>query len=237
MAVLAGKRLAWQFFEQTNMRSLAHWAVSHGRIYDLVQFLLGRSVSARRLRHYVAQTAGASVLDLGAGTGHMRDLVPASAKYVWLDCDVQKLRTFRKKHPLDPAVFSDATRLCIRDKSVDYATCVAVTHHLSDLELHLLFSEIARVVRKRLIFLDALWRDTSRISRLLWKYDRGSYPRTVDELSSALERWFKIENSERYSIHHEYLLCTATPRNEAGKPPGSPIVQSWRKPEGNLSRR
>ncbi len=195
------------------MRSLIHCAVSDGRVYDLVQSLLGRSLAAGRLRRCVERTAGASVLDLGAGTGHVRELVPASAKYLALDCDLQKVSRFRAKYPLAPAVLSDATRLCIKDKSVDYATCVAVAHHLSDLELQLLFSETARVVRERLIFLEALRCDASWISRLLWKYDRGSYPRTVDELRSALERWFKIENSEVYAIHHQYLLCTAIPKS------------------------
>ena len=194
------------------MRSLLHWAVSNGRVYDLVQSVAGRSRAAPRLRRYVAQTAGASVLDLGAGTGHVRELVPASAKYFWLDCDLEKLRTFRAKYPLAPAALSDATRLCIRDKSVDYATCIAVAHHLSDVEIQLLFSETARVVREQLIFLEPLWCDTSRISRLLWKYDRGSHPRTVGQLLSALERSFRIESSELYSIQHQYLLCAATPK-------------------------
>jgi hypothetical protein len=48
---------------------------------------------------------------------------------IWLDNDRQKLHGFQTRaSALVLAVLGDGTRIGLRDKSVDYATCIAVTH-------------------------------------------------------------------------------------------------------------
>ena len=76
------------------------------------------------------------------------------------------------------SLLGDGTQIGLRDKSVDYGQCIAVTHHLTDAQLPKLVAELARVVRKKLFFLDALDTDAWQ-STLMWKYDRGSNPRTA----------------------------------------------------------
>jgi hypothetical protein len=41
--------------------------------------------------------------------------------------------------------------------------------------------------------------------------DRGSYPRTPEALIAAVERQFRIEHVERYSILHDYMLIVGRP--------------------------
>jgi len=166
-----------------------------------------------RLAPYLAQTGGQIVLDIGAGTGNYTSLLPQSATYLGLDIDPKKLQAFEAKWPFGLAIVGDATRICLKDKSVDYALCVALSHHLLDSQLSLLFGELARVVRQGLIFLDAVEYKESKISNLLWKYDRGSYPRSMEALCGAIERWFEIEEIERYAIYHHYILCMGKPRH------------------------
>jgi ubiquinone/menaquinone biosynthesis C-methylase UbiE len=161
---------------------------------------------------YLMQAENQIVLDVGAGTGNFAPLLPRSATYLWLDNDMQKLRGFKKKWSSGLATLGDATRIGLKDKSVDYALCIALAHHLSDIELPLLFSELARVVRRKLIFLDPVEYKRSWISNLAWRYDQGSYPRSVQVLRSAMEPWFEVEKIENYAIYHHYLLCISTPR-------------------------
>jgi ubiquinone/menaquinone biosynthesis C-methylase UbiE len=131
-----------------------------------------------------------------------------------MDNDVKKLRGFKGKWPFHLALLGDATRIGLKDKSVDYAICIALSHHLPEPDLFILFSELARVVRKKLIFLDAVKDNGSKISHWLWKFDRGSYPRPSYILFSAIETWFKAEHIEHYLIQHEYVLYIGIPREK-----------------------
>jgi ubiquinone/menaquinone biosynthesis C-methylase UbiE len=182
-------------------------------IYNQVQMLFGLKQTQQRLAPYLAEADQKILLDVGAGTGLYESLVPETARYIWLDIDPDRLRSFQRRRMPRMAVLADAIRLCLRDHSADYVICIALSHHLSDRELPRLYSELARVGRERLIFLDALDCPESRVSRLLWKWDRGGFPRRMAALLSAIEAQFEIEQTEQYKIYHHYLLCIARPKN------------------------
>jgi ubiquinone/menaquinone biosynthesis C-methylase UbiE len=207
----------WQFTltrEFVLLFQFLHRMVANPWVYDRVQYLLGFKQTCRRLAPYLTQTNGQIILDVGAGTGNYSGLVPRSATYLWLDNDSLKLQGFKAKWSSDPvAMLCDATRICLKDKSVDYALCIALAHHLSDHELLLLFCELARVIRLRLIFLDAVEHRESKISNLLWKFDRGSYPRSVQALCLEIDPWFEREQTECYTIYHRYFLTIGRPRH------------------------
>ena len=185
--------------------------VGNPRLYDAIQIVCGLRHTHARLRPIMAETAGQVVLDIGAGTGLVVPLLPEVCRYVWLDNDPLKLAgagpAARRL-----AVIGDATRLCFGDRSVDVALCLALSHHLADGELEALMSELGRVVRHRLVVLDALAMPGRPVSRLLWAIDRGSYPRAGERLRAAIERSFVIETTDYYAVYHSYMLCTARPR-------------------------
>jgi SAM-dependent methyltransferase len=170
--------------------------VAQPRAYDLVQRLAGLDNVARRIRPVLAQMEDALVLDAGAGTGIVEALLPTSARYLWLDPDPRKLRGFRAKSHA-PALLADATRLPLRDRSVDWALSTFVSHHLDEL----------RRVSTRVFFLDAVLTPRLR-SRLLWRYDRGRHPRTADALRDELGARFRLVTDEEFAVHHRYLLLT-----------------------------
>ena len=99
----------------------------------------------------------------------------------------------------------------MRDRGVDYVVCVDVAHHLTDDQLAGMMREFARVVRRQVIFVDAVKRPDSVLSRILWGLDRGSYPRTEAALLTALGRTLRVERVERFTVYHGYLLCVASP--------------------------
>jgi ubiquinone/menaquinone biosynthesis C-methylase UbiE len=195
------------------IHSLAHKIVSQPRVYDWVQKAVGADVVGRFLAPHLAETADHSVLDVGAGTGINRRLMPESTRYVWMDNDTQKLSGFRGKRSNGLAALGDATQLCFGDKSIDYGLCTAVFHHLNDDELGRVVDELGRVIRRRLIFLDAVECKDRVASNLLWKYDRGSFPRTGKRICAALEERFKLEHVGELTVYHRYILCVAHPKS------------------------
>jgi SAM-dependent methyltransferase len=176
-------------------------------VNDLVQRLAGVERVSQRIRPILAEAGGALVLDVGAGTGNYEALLPRSARYLWLDTDSKKLAGFRAKSRA-PAVLGDATRMPLRDGSVDWALAVGMSHHLTNSELSRMLDELRRVVGQRLFFLEPVATSSYR-SRLLWRYDLGRYPRSADALRTELAARFSIISEEEFSILHHYFLVTA----------------------------
>ena len=190
---------------------LAHRVASHPAVYDAIQRTVGTPRTRELLREHLAGAAGKKVLDAGAGTGRFRDTLPAGASYVWLDNDRQKLAGFKAKRPDDETILADATDIPLDDDSVDYAVCVAVAHHLPEDGFARLVSELARVARERVLFMDPVRADGA-VPRALWRFDRGTYPRSAEELVAALRERLDVERVERYSKRHHYVFCVGAPK-------------------------
>jgi SAM-dependent methyltransferase len=194
---------------------LLHRAAAHPRVYDLIQAAFGYAQLVRLVEPRLAETADHLVADVGAGTGNAAKLLPPSARYVWLDLDPDKLRGYRAKNPAGRAALCDATRLCLGPASADYVLCMAVAHHLTDPQLDDLLREAARVARRGIFFWEPV-ADHSRLrSNLMWRYDRGSYPRTHTELAERLGRWFHSDRVEAHTIVHRYLWFAGRPLTPA----------------------
>ena len=194
------------------LKRFLHRFVSNPWVYDQVQRIAGSEKIYQNLMPHLEQTDNLMVLDIGAGTGNLAQILPRSAKYLWMDCDSKKLNGFKSKNLPGMAFMGDATKIPLKDKSVDYAICIAVTHHLSDAELDLLFSEMARVIRSKLVFLDATEHKEAVISNIMWRYDQGSHPRQEKVICSAIRSYFDVEHLEHYKIYHHYLMCIGIPK-------------------------
>jgi len=194
------------------LRRILGTVVANPWVYDAVQKMAGREENYRRLRPLLAQAKGELLLEAGAGTGEITRILDPATRYLWLDNDVQKLTGFLSKNKNHLAVLADGTRIPLADQSVHSVLTIAVTHHLQDHELDLFLAELARVCRQQLVFLDALDDPSLLVSKLMWRYDRGSQPRTYENLLSKLRQHFELEMIHRYKIYHEYLLCTGKPR-------------------------
>jgi ubiquinone/menaquinone biosynthesis C-methylase UbiE len=185
--------------------------VANPRIYDGVQRIAGREENYRRLMPFLLRAKGEMLLDTGAGTGEITRILDPTTRYMWLDIDPQKLSGFRQKCPRGLAVVGSVTEIPLAQSSMHTTLCVAVSHHLTDRELDKMFAELARVCRKQFIFLDAVEKRNSPVSNFMWRYDRGSHPRTAERLTSMLQQHFEMEQTQRYSIFHHYLLFVGRP--------------------------
>ena len=128
--------------------SLLHELASYPWVYDQIQKLAGvRRVHARMSRQMSREARGAYVLDVGGGTGAMRQLWPGDCRYVCLDIEMPKLQGFRSKVMDGLALQTDATRMPIASGCASSVVCMAVAHHLTDAMLTDVFRESARVLK------------------------------------------------------------------------------------------
>jgi ubiquinone/menaquinone biosynthesis C-methylase UbiE len=190
-----------------------HRIASVAWVYDLIQALAG---SARVRRFLASQTAPLGdtkiVLDVGGGTGSFRGIWPASCSYICLDIDPLKLGATSSGRATTSPLLADAAHIPLQDGSVCAILCVAVAHHLAAALLESLLSESARVLESTgtFVFLDPVDQPRRWIGRLLWRYDRGCYPRSASELRKAISRHFRITDIQMFSVYHEYYFCTGS---------------------------
>jgi len=194
---------------------LLHRIVANPTVYNLVQTLAGE----KKIHRILAQrTAGLRqdwvVVDLGGGTGLYRDLWQPAARYTCLDIDMDKLRGFRAKHPTEAAFLADGARIPLADGSVHAVLFTFVAHHIDGCVLPSVLGEAARILKAdgHLVFVEPLWKPRRLASRLLWRYDRGSFPRTALVLQQMIGERFVPKHWEQFAIFHEYALCIARPR-------------------------
>ena len=187
---------------------LLHRIASHPWVYDRIQTIAGHNQVLERLSQEIIPLRPRIVLDIGGGTGNVRGLLAADCRYICLDLEMPKLIGFRSKLPDGFAVLGNATSIPIIDRSVDMVICKSVTHHLTDSMLDQALDESRRVLRSdgHLIFFDAILNPRRTAGRLLWRLDRGSHPRSEDDLRNKLAEKFQIVHWEKFSIYHEYVF-------------------------------
>jgi ubiquinone/menaquinone biosynthesis C-methylase UbiE len=205
--------------EDSLFARIAHAFVGHPFVYDLVQALAGQSLIARRLRRALSELPHERVFDVGSATASFSRRL--GIEPVSLDLDVGALAAARRRRRVTRTVGGDASQIPFPARAFDVALCVAMSHHLDDDTLHATVAEIARVTAGHLLFLDALKDDSRTLSRWMWRYDRGSHPRTRDELLAAIAEGFSVRRIEEFSLYHRYILCVATPHSSLGSRSGA----------------
>lgn len=194
---------------RTRLDRMAAALVSHPSIYAVVQTLAGQGRVAERLGEALAALPPGRLLDVGSAEGGFASRLRRDP--VFVDLDPRPLAALRRRGRGSRAAAADAASLPFLDRAFDVSVCVAVAHHLDDAELERVVAELRRVTSGTLLFLDALRNDGRALSRWLWRYDRGRHPRTLAQLSGALERRFRLLEKREFTIYHQYVLWVAAP--------------------------
>jgi SAM-dependent methyltransferase len=195
---------------------ILHRFVSIPWVYNQVQKLAGIEYVRKRLAAQIAQLDDVTtILDLGGGTGLNRDLWSPDSIYLCLDIDRVKLQGFLQNQPDGIALLADGSQIPLKANSLDIVICISVLHHLSDPLITGMIHESARVLKSsgRFILLDPVWAPARPLGRLLWKYDRGSDPRSAESLLNLISTQYKIDHKESFSVFHEYFLCVASKKD------------------------
>jgi SAM-dependent methyltransferase len=185
--------------------------LDHPRVYDTVQRLGRWHLTARRLKSVLVEASGQLVLDVGAGTGNLAPLLPPDAEYIAIDNDPARIRSLERKNPEARCMVRSALDTGLEDGAVDWSVCNGLAHHLEDEDVPRLIEELARVTRKRLVFVEPLWPGGRLINAILWRYDRGSHPRPESTLLAALRAHFVLDQIEHLRPSQELILCIGHP--------------------------
>lgn len=199
------------------LKTLLHKVVSNPDVYNALQYLVGVQYVQKQIQNRLPSVANKKeiFLDLGGGTGINSHLVPSGGTYICLDIDCEKLLKYKSIYPNGSALLSNGTFLPFADGSVDYILFSAVSHHLEYLVLIQLVEETARVLKPsgKFLLLDPLWPPNNPIGSILWKFDRGSFPHTAEELRNIIKMNYVIQFEDRFSVFHQYVLFVSVKEN------------------------
>jgi SAM-dependent methyltransferase len=209
-------RTASEVSEPGVLARLQYAVLGHPRVYDFQQAHFGAKPVVERLVRELSSLHSATILDIGAGTGVVAELLPDdSSRYVWLDNDVQKLRGLVIRGVNGLATLGEADRLPFRDGAADLTLMVEVSHHIPDDALAACLAEAARVTGGTFLFIDAT-RGARIRSKLMWHADLGRHPRHAHTIVELLEPRFEVARVEHFrGVNHDHVLCACTPRRDA----------------------
>ncbi len=207
-------RLAETLAGATNViRRLTGALLSLPWTYDLSQRVAGSRqllVRLRQIAHPLC-TPGAKVVDIGGGTGIYRKACPDNVRHMCFDPDPVMLAQYRAKHSGGIAVQCDGAALALGDRTVDLAFVTCVLHHLADEDSAALVQECRRILKpgRHLVFAEPLWAPSNAVGRILWRFDRGSHPRTSQALRTLIEENFSIREWKEFRPMHNVAVCLA----------------------------
>lgn len=205
---------------ETRLQRLAAALVSRPLVYDLVQTLAGQERVARRLRTALAAMPHRRALDVGSAAGGFAFRLGVSP--VCTDLDPRPLAALRRRRPSTRAIVANAAALPFPDRAFDLVLCLAVLHHLDDATLEGVTAELARIASGRVLVLEPLRNDARGVSRFLWRYDRGRYPRTRDQLLATLSAKMDVIDAAEFAVFHEYLMCVMSVERSRAASPAPP---------------
>jgi len=152
--------------------------------YELTQRLvsLNYRVFLRELRFEDFFRPGKSYLDVGCGTGFLRDHLK-DADYLGVDLNPKYIAAARRKRG-DCFQVGDVLQLDAIGRQFDRVVCIGLVHHLDDAQAETALAQCrARMKPGGEIFLiDALWPPgKNAVGRALRRSDNGAYVRTLAE--------------------------------------------------------
>lgn len=191
---------------------LAHALAARPAVYNAIQRAAGVETVLRQVRAVTAAIpAPGRAVDIGGGTGMLRNVWPAATRYVNVEPDPAKLTGFRRADSAGWAIQGDGTRLPVQPAACDAVTIQFVLHHLDNDALGAMLSECARILKPggRLIVVEPLWEPRRLAGRLLWRYDRGRHPRDAETIRAALAAVGPIDMWRTFAIYHAYVIAVA----------------------------
>lgn len=192
------------------LRSLLHRVVAHPTLYDLSQRLAGGEHVAQCLATQIEthRSEVQRVADIGGGTGLFRKLWPAEIEYICGELDSEKLHAYHERFASDYALCMDGAT-AIAPNTCDAVMNVFVLHHVPEKAIQEFVAGCVNALRPGgiLVVAEPLWMPTRLAARALWSVDRGSYPRTREELHAILSEHIPIISEYETSVFHKYWLA------------------------------
>jgi SAM-dependent methyltransferase len=202
--------------------------VSHPRIYRLQRRLLHAERLDQLLTPLIDNAVGGAsvgtVIDVGGGAGTSRSLWPDAWTYIGIDPDERAVNFGEVDGNTERAVGS-ASDLPFPDGFADAILMKEVSHHLDDTTWEKTLAEIRRVLKPggTFVFLDGVWTRRRWISRLVWRFDVGRFPREAGRIETDIAKQFEVKDLERFAAIHRCIVLLARPRKSTSATAGSTV--------------
>lgn len=179
-----------------------HAVLSHPRIYDFLQNILGAKRSRNKLiRDHIRPRAGDRILDIGCGTGELFSQLPEGLHYVGFDLSEPYITAARQRHQHARFECMDVADYQVTDTDVqgaDLVLAIGILHHLDDDRARALMRTAKGALKPggRFISLDGTYVEgQSAIAHALISRDRGKSIRTPDAYRALAEAEFEAVNA------------------------------------------
>jgi len=196
--LIASGRDAKEGMMRTVMAPLYRLA-EHTKGYALAQWVSRPTTDRFRalIRSRVNPSPSETLLDVGCGPGHYRSSFACQYSGVDINPDYIQMASSR----LDGwFMVMDGTRLEFADETFDHVVSVAILHHLTDEQVVQMVREARRVCKAsgRVHLLDAILPVTPSFTfkRIIFRLDRGEYPRTYEHLCELIAKAGPISSRE-----------------------------------------
>ena len=190
----------------------AHRIAAIPAVYDLIQRVTGLSSCNAFCRVQVSPVrSGAIVIDAGGGTALARDVFPRECIYICLDTAPEKLSMARRRAGA-LAVLGDIAAMPFPNAVADLVFARSVAHHLDEDQLVDLLVEARRVLRPggRFVLVEPYRNPGNPLSQVLWRYDRGSNPRSREALVALMNEHFSEVSNRTVRTAHHVLVSVGT---------------------------
>ncbi|MBF0216694.1 MAG: class I SAM-dependent methyltransferase [Candidatus Omnitrophica bacterium] len=174
---------------------------------------MGDFTYSDRIKTALAPEKGDKVLDAGCGLGLYNMLADF---YVGVDSNKDHLAWARKRFVKGENkyfVAGDLTEVEFSFKAFDRAICSRVLHHLSDAGSAALIKKLARLTKKRVLFVDRIppGEKATAGEKFFLKLEKGHFVRPLEDTIRLIEEDFIIENVSRFMNRTRTGECAVIP--------------------------
>lgn len=178
-----------------------HAVLSHPRIYDFLQNLLGaKRARSKLIADHIRPRPGDRLLDIGCGTGELFSQLPDGLHYVGFDLSEPYIEAARHRYGMAQFECMDVSNYQVAgsdEQRADLVLAIGILHHLDDDQARALMRTAHAALKPggRFISLDGTYVDgQSTIARALISRDRGQSIRTPEAYRALGEAEFdKVE--------------------------------------------
>lgn len=167
------------------------------RVFKAVRYpLVGAQKRTKELVRWELDAGpGESLLDVCCGTGDFAGFV--EGPYMGVDLNERFVGLAKDRYAGDSSKrfeVMDATRMRLGSASFDRAMIVNAMHHFDDDLNRKILAELSRVVRERIVIVDAIPDPEGWLKKLVIQSDRGDHVRLLPEQLDLIGEQLEIES-------------------------------------------